>query len=229
MKIFVISLIIFSISSCNFNNKNIEKKIINSKNNKMDNKQLDSLKREGYLFTKEIDFFSLKPTDTILSTNDIYSYYAFKKMDNKISIYHIDNGEITLKRNIEKLNTGFFKEYRIIDSSDGGEIHYLTYYYSKDKVIITIVTKSIFEENKINSYLSHLYIINNINATIYIYKKGNNFNLKENYFSLSEKDMLNIETVAMTLFYDKEHVDETISPFNEFIKDLFVWDLNKTN
>jgi hypothetical protein len=150
-------------------------------------------------------------------------------MDNKISIYHIDNGEITLKRNIEKLNTGFFKEYRIIDSSDGGEIHYLTYYYSKDKVIITIVTKSIFEENKINSYLSHLYIINNINATIYIYKKGNNFNLKENYFSLSEKDMLNIETVAMTLFYDKEHVDETISPFNEFIKDLFVWDLNKTN
>jgi hypothetical protein len=33
----------------------------------------------------------------------------------------------------------------------------------------------------------------------------------------------------MTLFYDKEHVDETISPFNEFIKDLFVWDLNKTN
>ena len=210
MKTFVI-LFILSIMSCNYNNKNVQKKNINSNNN-MNNKQIDSLKNQGYLFTKEIDFFSLNIKDTISSINNNSSYYAFKKMESKISIYHIDNGKITLKRNIEKFNAIIFKEDRIIDSSDGGEIHYLTYYYSEDKVIITIVTKSIFEENKINSYLSHLYIINNINTISYTYNLGYKFNLTEDYFSLSEKDLLNIETIAMSLFYDKEHIDVSTYP-----------------
>ena len=227
MKTFVI-LLILSISSCNFNNKNVQKKVFNSNNN-MNNKQIDSLKNKGYLFTKDIDFFTLKINDTISSINNNSSYYAFKKVNGKIYIYHIDNGEITLKRNIEKFNSNFFKENRIIDSSDGGEIHYLTYYYSEDKIIITIVTKNIFEENETNSYLSHLYIINNINTTIYTYNLGYKFNLIEDYFSLTKKDLLNIETVALSLFYDKQHVDVSKIPFNVFIKDLFVWDLNKIN
>lgn len=227
MKTFVI-LLILSISSCNFNNKNVQKKVFNSNNN-MNNKQIDSLKNKGYLFTKDIDFFTLKINDTISSINNNSSYYAFKKVNGKIYIYHIDNGEITLKRNIEKFYSNFFKENRIIDSSDGGEIHYLTYYYSEDKIIITIVTKSIFEENKINSYLSHLYIINNLNTIVYTYNLGYKFNLIEDYFSLTKKDLLNIETVALSLFYDKQHVDVSKIPFNVFIKDLFVWDLNKIN
>uniref|UniRef100_UPI0040476239 hypothetical protein n=1 Tax=Flavobacterium sp. TaxID=239 RepID=UPI0040476239 len=227
MKTFVIILIIFSISKCNLNNKNTPEKMIKSKNDMIDSKQIDSLKNKGFLFTKEIDFFSLKVIDTVLSINDSSSYYAFKKLDNKISIQHLDNGKITLKRDIKKINSNFFKEERIIDSSDGGEIHYLTYYYSENKIIITIVTNSIFEDKKINCYLDELLIVNNKNVKQFSYKRGNKFHLTKD-FLLSQNQLINIEKEALSLFYDKEHVDTSNYSFENLMKEvLYVWEINQ--
>jgi hypothetical protein len=225
--------IILTFLGCHFKDNAIVSKEIENSNTKlkyqMEMKQIDSLKNLGYLFAKKIDFFTLTPLDIITSpSNDDISFYAIKKEKNIIYINVISYGQIIDVRKLNKLYSSYYVEERIIDSSDGGEIHYLTYYYSNTKIIVSEVTKNIFQkdESKINSYFSRLFIITKSNVVEYNYILNNSFHLKKN-IKLNGNQLENINEIALSLFYNKDNVDIYNFPFTDLKKEvLYLWEMN---
>lgn len=218
--LFFLALLFFLNQNCNHkNNSNIE--TINNINLN----QIDSLKSEGYMFTKKIDFFSMIPQEYINPSNELH-FFAFKKVNNLISIINFKNGEIFMKRELKKYSSNFYMEERIIDSSDGGEMHYVNYYYSENKIVITVITENIFVSNKLNCYLDFIFIIEKNSVTHYSYRYNNSLHLNGN-FNLSNEQLLDIDNLALSLFYNKENVNIYKFPFSSFSSEIcFVWDIN---
>jgi hypothetical protein len=226
MKIFILPFFLIFLN-CDFKEKELNSS--NSRRNFLNKIEIDSLKNKGFIFTNEIDFFTLSEKDTIFPTEKNFDFFAIKKEIDTIQILNFNWGKITLERKLNRYKSGYFYEDIIIDSSDGGEINYLTYYYSKNKIIITEITKSIFEEDDISCYFDQLIIIDNQNVIEYYYKLGNNFHLNKNHkYLLSKNQLENIENIALTLFYDKENVNTQSFPFKDLMKEkLYLWEINQ--
>ena len=218
----------FLLLSCN-EKKNLKIDIINDAfkiNNNISLKLVDSLKAEGYLFVKNIDFFTLTPLDSINPSNEL-NFCAFKKSNNLVNIINFQYGKISIKRNIKKYSSSFYKEERIIDSSDGGAMHYVNYYFSENKIIISVTTEDIFEQTQLNCYLDEILIIGKKSIIEYQYRFSNDLYLTKN-FNLSNEQLLNIDNLALSLFYQKEKVDVYHHSINSLNKN-HLWDLNSFN
>jgi hypothetical protein len=226
MKIFILPFFLIFLN-CDFKEKELNSS--NSRRNFLNKTEIDSLKNKGFIFTNEIDFFTLSVKDTIFPTEKNFDFFAIKKEMDTIQILNFNSGRITLERKLNRYKSGYFYEDIIIDSSDGGVIHYFTYYYSINKIIITGITKSIFEESDVSCYFSHLIIIDNQNVIEYSYYLGNNFHLNKNHkYLLSKNQLENIENIALTLFYDKENVNTHSFPFKDIMKEkLYLWEINQ--
>ncbi len=222
--------IILTFFSCHFKDNAIASKEIENSNTKlkyqMEMKQIDSLKNLGYLFAKKIDFFTLKPQDTITSpSNDDVNFYAIKRTENRILISILAYGQVRESRILNKLYANYHVEERIIDSSDGGEIFYLTYYYSKSNIIVTKVTKNIFEEGKINSYLDELLIIQKDYSKRFSNKISEFY--KNEKLILTQNQLEKINEIALSLFYNKDNVDIYNFPFTDLKEEVsYLWEIN---
>lgn len=167
----------------------------------------------------------MTPQEYINPSNELH-FFAFKKVNNLVNIINFNNGEIFMKRELKKHSSSFYKEERIIDSSDGGVIHYVNYYYSENKIVITVITENIFVSNKLNSYLDFIFIIEKNSVTHYSYRYNNSLHLNGN-FNLSNEQLLDIDNLALSLFYNKENVNIYKFPFSSFSSEIcFVWDIN---
>ncbi|WP_396175913.1 hypothetical protein, partial [Flavobacterium sp.] len=146
---------------------------------------------------------------------------------NLVNIINFQYGKIYIKRNIKKYSSGFYKEERIIDSSDGGAMHYVNYYFSENKIIISVTTEDIFEQTQLNCYLDEILIIGKKSIIEYQYRFSNDLYLTKN-FNLSNEQLLNIDNLALSLFYQKEKVDVYHHSINSLNKN-HLWDLNSFN
>ncbi|HRZ33232.1 MAG TPA: hypothetical protein P5188_13055 [Flavobacterium sp.] len=214
-------IIILLLQKCE--NKHEKLDLDMDKNSNVDLNQIDSLKYDGFLFTRNIDFFSLTAKDTIIPGN--FNFYAFKKSLDSVTIINFIKGKFFVKRLIKKHNESYFIEERSIDSSDGGEISIIRYYYNANNIIITEITKSIYEKSENNSFLNNVLIINVDNVIEYSYKFNNHFD-RNNSWKLNEEQLLNIESIVLNLFYDKNNVDIYEYPFSSLKKETSLWDIN---
>jgi hypothetical protein len=225
--ILLVILIIINQNCMNTKNTNTKKVYNNSIIYELNTKQIDSLKTEDYIFTKKIDFFTLEPKEMFTPTNE-NNFFAYKREDTTIKIINFENGRISLKRNLKKHTPFFYKENILTYASDAGEIQYTTYYYSKDKIVTTEVTESKFEKSKKNKYLFRIYVNDKNTYKAFVYLNDYNFHLEKDII-LDEKQLLNIDEIALSLFYNKDNVEFYSNNFETLKEDTFIWDINRDN
>lgn len=221
-KIFIIVLLFIQLNNCN----NIkENNLFNKEKMSKTNNVYDSLKDKGYELTKEIDYFNFEPINSFEFKNDNL-YFGFIKNENEINILKVFENKILENRKIKRYSKKFFIEKQVRENIDAGEINYLTFYYSKEKIIIFYITKNIFEdnENDYNYYLSDVFIIDKDLVYNYHYKLNSDFHLNSENFILSDNELENIDKNVLTYFASKKEVLFSKYKNVDFAKNMtFIW------
>lgn len=221
-KIFLSILLFIQLSNCNQTKENNS---FNTEKMSTTNSVYDSLKVKGYKFTRKIDYFNFEPINSykFLSNN---LYFAIVKNENEINIVKVFENKIIENRKIKRFSKNYFIEKQVRNNIDAGEINYLTFYYSKDKIIIFYITENLFEDNEdnYNYYLSDVFIIDKNSVFQYQYKLNSNFHLNNENLTLSEIELKNIENNIFSYFASKNEVIFSKYKNIDFAKNsTFIW------
>lgn len=188
---------------------------------------IDSLKNANYDITNKINYFELKPYSSNINCKQEGSLFAVKEENTTINILEFSCNDIYKNRLINKYIDRYYIERQVLDNTDGGEMNYITIYYSLENIIITVISEDIFSEEPFKFYLKEVFVIDSNFVTNYTYSFNSDLHLKDENMLLSKKQLMSLdENSVKELFFDNRNVKKYQFVNENFAeKDTYIYQL----